>query len=324
MAYNKGNITNQDWCVFITHYLAHAQGVKHLSSNTLRRHKANLLEVIPRIKKWDKQTAYSLYLNHQQEPITINKKIEVICAFCDYLHEEHGIDTQIFKLALQKCKVKVNLKARDILTKEEVQKLIQTKHGVLFSTLYHTGARVQEALNLVWGDISFTEKYLVFRKTKNKQDRKVYIPDVLIKKLESCRGRANNSELVFNITQQAVNKALHSYNLQLGINKQLSSHIFRRSLINHLGNDGAPLPVIRSIVGHRSMDAITHYLQVSDIKTQKQVQDRHNPILSEFTSPKDWLDSEEKRLRERELTNINNIKHSITRDGNKLVYEVWF
>lgn len=72
------------------------------------------------------------------------------------------------------------------------------------------------------------------------------------------------------------------------------------------------------------MDAITHYLQIADINTQKQIQCRHNPILQEFATPKDWLDSEEKRLRERDLSKVPNLKHMVSREGNRLIYTVWF
>ncbi len=184
--------------------------------------------------------------------------------------------------------------------------------------------RIQEALNLTWGDISIDEGFVVYRRTKNKEDRKVYLPEILVDCLKSQYSPAMTKKLLFPITQQSVNRILHNYAVGLGINKNISSHVFRRSLITHLGNDGAPLPVIRSIVGHKSMDAITHYLQIADINTQKQIQNRHNPILQQYASPKDWLDSEERRLRERDLAKIPNLKHSVTRDGNELVYKVWF
>jgi len=311
-------------------YLAYCQNVLHLAPNTVRRYKSCLNLCLPRITELTKQCAYTLFQDNTQEAVTCNKKIEVIIGFLTWLKDEYNIDTTEFCHALAKCKIKHPTKhVKEVLTKEEVERLLaidlnaprpatEAKMCLIFSLLYYTGARISEVLNLTKDQVNVSEGFVMYCNTKNNEDRKVYVPQELVLNVSN---RGSPGCRIFDVSQQKVGQYLHKKLARLGIKKDVSTHVFRRTLINHLGNDGAPLPVIRSIVGHRSMDAISQYLTTADIKTQKQTQERYNPILSQHSSPKDWLDSEEKRIRERDLSQV---KHRITRTDTKLIYEVEF
>lgn len=50
----------------------------------------------------------------------------------------------------------------------------------------------------------------------------------------------------------------------------------------------------------------------------------NSAIIQHFESPKDFLDSEEARIKERNLSNVNKVKTRIVRKKNYLKYEIWF
>lgn len=321
------------WYVPVTHYLLYCRTVLRHSDGTLRRCEHCLKNHLLRVKSLDKENAYSLFSDYKGTDGTINKMISIITLYMRYLEEEHGLDTKEFVNALTKCRIRApQEQVREILTPEELRLILtpepnnqrDLKYSLVFSVQFHTGARVQEVLNLTWQNVNLTEKYVLYTKTKTKRDRKVSLPEYLCELLLNYSPSHKPSDLLFQVSQQKLNKYLKEKAERHGITKRVHSHIFRHSFISLMAHDNAPLSVITSMVGHKGMSTISQYLSVASVEKQRQIQDRHNPLLQQHNSPKDWLDSEEKRLRERDIDKVQNIKHSITRDGNKLIYEVWF
>ena len=136
----------------------------------------------------------------------------------------------------------------------------------LFSICRYTGCRVSEARQLRADDL--VGDYIVFRKstTKGKATRQVNIHP----KLKAVLGETGlpTTGYLFPgrgsgpITRQACDLALRKVCDRIGLEGH-STHSFRRTALTRLSNSKVPLRVIQEISGHKSLQELQRYLEVS-------------------------------------------------------------
>ena len=142
---------------------------------------------------------------------------------------------------------------------------------VLFSVCRFTGCRVSEVRQLQADDL--VNDCIVFRKTttKGQQTRQVPMHSEL-------QGVLAESELPTTgylfpgrgdapISRQACDKALRAACDRLGFDG-FSTHSFRRTALTRMSNAGVPLRVIQEISGHRSLQELQRYLEVTDAQVE--------------------------------------------------------
>lgn len=131
---------------------------------------------------------------------------------------------------------------------------INSRQKALFLLLGTTGCRIGEALSLKFNDVYSTPPYVIFRETKNNDDRQVPISNELYNLLISLphkndyvfsSGRGNRLE-----TQQ-VNIDLKVRAKKLKIKKRVWAHLFRHSYVTTMLEMGVDALDIAVIVGHK-------------------------------------------------------------------------
>lgn len=149
----------------------------------------------------------------------------------------------------------------------EVMADLSPKMRGLFSICRYTGCRVSEARQLRANDL--VGEYIVFRKatTKGKKGtRQLAIhPELKVVLGEMdlpatgylFPGRGSGP-----ITRQACDKALRIVCDRIGVEGH-STHSFRRTTLTRLSNGKVPLRVIQEISGHKSLQELQRYLEVS-------------------------------------------------------------
>ncbi len=162
----------------------------------------------------------------------------------------------------------------DIFSPEEVKRIAElkypykTRHGnnkeelnQKYKAIYYflgvTGCRITELLNLTWQD--FYSDYVIFRDTKNNDQRAVPLPPFVARLMMELPRR---SEYVFNARNlTTVNHDLKLRCSMLSIQKQqISNHIFRHSFVTTmLKRNQAGIAQIAKIVGHRSLESTQIY-----------------------------------------------------------------
>jgi len=132
----------------------------------------------------------------------------------------------VLKQNLNIPKPKRNKKIPEILTKEEIKKMIEVtnniKHKLILKVLYGCGLRVSEIINLKKEDINFKEGLIHIRLSKGKKDRFVKIPESLVNELfsycnlieggfifPSIRGGRLTKKTISKIVDNAAKKSLH-------------------------------------------------------------------------------------------------------------------
>jgi len=177
--------------------------------------------------------------------------------------------------------VKINRHGRaKILTQQEIQLVFaqgfdSERDKTLFGVCLFTAARIREACTLLTEDI-YTPKgqvrpRLIIRKVNTKgklATRSIPVIEDLRQLLTNYYpirgdvylfpGRSNG-----HLAEDSAARILREVCKQVGI-IGVSTHSFRRTALTQMSNAGIPLRVIQEISGHRNLEQLQKYLEVSD------------------------------------------------------------
>ncbi len=186
-----------------------------------------------------------------------------------------------------------------VLSKEEVEKLIKApdvndKLGIrdraIIETLYATGIRVSELVNLKKRDLIKSENVVrVFG--KGSKERIVPIGEIAIEWIERydssvrnvlMRNKVNGSDSLFlnfrggKISRISVWRMLQKYARDANIKKQIHPHTLRHTFATHLLEGGADIRAVQEMLGHSDIGTTQIYLHL-DRNYLKEVIDRYHP-----------------------------------------------
>ena len=228
-------------------------------------------------------------------PYTQARRISGLKSFFNFLVFENYIKTSPAELIESP---KLGRKIPEVLDIKEIE-LIMSKinltdfigyrNRAILETLYGSGLRVSELINLNISNI-FNNENLIKVIGKGKKERlvplgnysKQYI-NLYIKKYRSKlnispassdilflnrRGSKISREMIYLIIKDIVNTS--------GIKKSISPHTFRHSFATHLLENGADLKVIQVLMGHESITTTEIYTHL-DNKYLKKILMTHHP-----------------------------------------------
>ena len=172
------------------------------------------------------------------------------------------------------------------LSEEEIDKLLEVpdmtspsgiRDRAMLETMYASGLRVSELLNLKRGQINLNKGIInVFG--KGAKERKVpiaeYACDFIRKYINDVRNKSEykNSEYLFlNKSGEPLSriyffKQVRKYAELAGIEMTLSPHTLRHSFATHLLNHGAQLRMVQGMLGHTNIATTQIYTHVSSEK----------------------------------------------------------
>ena len=215
---------------------------------------------------------------------------------------------------------KAPIRAPDYLEPEEVQAilaqpdrstLIGQRDHTLLSVLYNTGARIQEALDLCAQAIRFEAPACVRLYGKGRKERISPLwPEtvVLLRSLLERTPRPANEPIFVNrygnpLSASGVRFKLAEYvraaerTVPTLARKHVTPHSFRHATAVHLVAAGVDVTVIRSWLGHVSLETTNHYAQ-ANLETKRKALERvekpktsSSPSWRRDQSVLDWLDT---------------------------------
>lgn len=198
------------------------------------------------------------------------RTISGIKAFFRFLLIEGVIETNPASLIESP---KIGLKLPEVLSISEIDRIIESidlskpdghRNKAIIETLYGSGLRVSELVNLRITDIHKSEGFVIVTGKGDKQ-RLVPVSDKALKEIEfysternrlpkisdkntiflNRRGARLSRVMIFNIIKDLAVKA--------GINKNISPHTFRHSFATHMIEAGADLRAVQEMLGHESI-----------------------------------------------------------------------
>jgi integrase/recombinase XerD len=183
---------------------------------------------------------------------------------------------------LQQLKIPVPKSLPDVLTREEVHRIItatRTPHNrTYFWTLYSLGLRMTEALFLQVGDIDGARRLVHVHRGKGAKDRYVPLPSRTLLLLRQYWATHRNARWLFPavgrdqhaastathpMPRRSVQGALRRVVQSLGLQKKVSLHTLRHSYATHLLEAGVNLRLIQQYLGHASLQTTTLYLHLT-------------------------------------------------------------
>ena len=195
---------------------------------------------------------------------------------------------------------KIGRKLPDTLNFDEIIKMFEVidlskpegiRNRAILETLYGSGLRVSELVNLQKSDLFAKEKIVRITGKGNKQRLvplgdfaldfiQTYLTEVQVyQKIQkgfenfvflNRNGKALTRNMIFLIVQKTAELA--------GIRKKVSPHTFRHSFATHLLENGADLRSIQVLLGHESITTTEIYTHI-DTRYLQQVMEKFHPRL---------------------------------------------
>lgn len=175
-----------------------------------------------------------------------------------------------------------------LLNAPDTDQLLGLRDRAMLETLYATGLRVSELVNLKVGEVSLDMGVL---RVMGKGNKERLVPlgeeslDWIKRYLGTARpllmdGRTSDSLFVTQraaaMTRQAFWYLIKRYALLAHIVKPLSPHVLRHAFATHLLNHGADLRVVQMLLGHADISTTQIYTHVARERL-KQLHAMHHP-----------------------------------------------
>jgi integrase/recombinase XerD len=173
-------------------------------------------------------------------------------------------------LAIERPKTRKRVVAR--LSREEERKLIahayrvQGTRGLLIKTLFQTGARVSEFVNITADEVFFEEQMILISKAKGGKSRYVPILPHLAQELRTHLGHRTTGYL-FETVQNAqysprrIQQIIKETAAEAKITKRVYPHLLRHSVAMTLLERGMPLEQIQKFLGHAKLETTQIYAE---------------------------------------------------------------
>jgi integrase/recombinase XerD len=191
--------------------------------------------------------------------------------------------------------------AEQVIAQPDIREPIGLRDRAILETLYSTGMRRMEVINLKLYDLDLDRGTLLIRQGKGKKDRFVPIGDRAVawlqKYIREARSQlaiepdtgtlflAHNGE---DIGRDMMTMTVRSYVLKAKVGKAGACHLFRHTMATLMLEGGADIRFIQEMLGHARLDTTQIYTQVS-IRLLKQIHSATHPAAALKHSPETAL-----------------------------------
>lgn len=178
---------------------------------------------------------------------------------------------------------KTGLRLPEVLSVKEIDRIIEAidlskaegqRNKAIIETLYGSGLRVSELINLELSKIYFVEGYMLVEGKGSKQ-RLVPLSPQSIRQIELWKVDRNlmkvkkgSEDVLFlnrrgaKLTRAMIFTIVKELAAMAGIRKNVSPHTFRHSFATHLLENGANLRAIQQLLGHESITTTELYTHI--------------------------------------------------------------
>jgi Site-specific recombinase XerD len=285
---------------YIDYFLNYLQTEKDAAKSTIHKYRADLERLFDYLQVTDineiNQNHLRDYLNYIRQTYnytssSIANKINILHHFFRFLHASGYINSNpAILIRSPRKKVKIPKVLNDI----ELEKLLKApdhnsdtrfkkyalRDKLIFTMFAYTGLRRTELINLNWNDINLGNKYLIVRKSKNKNQRIIPIHDKVLELLDkylSERLPLKNNALFIGRTDQRIhhNSLKNLFDRYIKIaglaGKGYTTHTLRHTFATRLLNKDVSLVNIKNLMGYSSLESTQIYLHVTGKELEESI-----------------------------------------------------
>lgn len=192
-----------------------------------------------------------------------------------------------------------------IINQPDTSKPTGIRDRAILETLYSTGIRRMELINLKLFDIDNDRGTVMVRQGKGRKDRMIPIGERALKWIEKYQSDVrpelstpNDDGILFlthlsdAFTPNRLTQMVRDYIDAADIGKRGSCHLFRHTMATLMLENGADVRFIQAMLGHVSLETTQIYTQVS-IRKLKDIHTATHPAKLERTKRIDWQDGDE-------------------------------
>ncbi|MCP4683072.1 MAG: site-specific tyrosine recombinase XerD [Desulfobacterales bacterium] len=274
-----------------------------LAENTIEAYSRDLLRFFRFLEKnnlapsdvsQDQTRQYTRTLAKTLSPTSVARNISAIKTFFRFLVSEGRIKSNPARLVESP---KLPLRLPEVISQEETERLlaqpdtanaIGLRDGAMLETLYATGLRVTELINLKMSNINLEAGYV---RTLGKGSKERIVPmgdkamTAIKEYLSNGRPRLSKkgiSPYLFlnsrgqNLSRQGFWKIIKKYGIKAGIKKKITPHGIRHAFATHLLDAGADLRSVQVMLGHADISTTQIYTHVSRERLKK-IHEKYHP-----------------------------------------------
>lgn len=206
------------------------------------------------------------------QPTTINKIITMLKIFFRYFHEEEETLPEDCTEEIKRVKVIKKLpRTIDHNTLNRLREVSSNniRNHAIIETLYCTGVRASELINIKIPDIRWDTKKIWISKGKGLKERFVYFNSICKEILkEYLETRTDNCSYLFMSARKQALSYSGLYHVTEEYSKLIGIHVtpimFRRLFATTLINKGVPIELIAKLLGHEKMETTKIYLELAE------------------------------------------------------------
>lgn len=260
--------------------------------------KKDILNYKAFLTSYDRKTALAQESQVRLNAYSINRMLSVLRSYVRYLIEMDFPVTVAPDMIKMLKTVKKNsqvaeldefVKLLQFPSSFEKNRLVGLRNRAMLETLFSTGMRISELINLKIKQIDKSGRIFVLG--KGKKERFVYLTPRAKEHLEAyLTTRTDDSPFAFipyrgqnsatrenKISPVYLQTTIKKYRELLDINLPISAHSLRHGFATYLAEAGANPAAIQVLLGHESLETTTRYVHASDSYAQK-AQKQFHPL----------------------------------------------
>ena len=225
---------------------------------------------------------YMLFLLNEKK-ISFSLQKQVISAIKFYFEKILRRETKKYYFEMPRSEKR---KLPIVLSKREVKiffsKINDQKKLAIFKTIYSSGLRLSELINLRISDIDSERMLINIRGGKGMKDRLTILSEDLLTILRPYFSKYKPKTWLFETSPnrqysaRAIQKMFHETFIRTGINKKATVHTLRHSFATHLLENGQDIRKIQRLLGHKNLKTTEIYTHI----TAKGLQEIKSPFDS--------------------------------------------
>ncbi|WP_227940096.1 tyrosine-type recombinase/integrase [Alkalihalobacillus deserti] len=246
----------------------HTLNAYRLQANLLVRH---FQDINPQSISTQGIKEYLASSSEGLKPSSLAHRVRFIRSFFRWLHEEGHITANP---AAKIKEPKVGKRIPKFLTEREIEHLregcLTSMEKALFEFMFSTGCRIGEIVSLNKNCINWESRSAIVR-GKGDKEREVYFNircEIWLKRY--IQERTDQDQAIF-VTERIPHRmsiaqmryVIKRISNRASMDKTIHPHQLRHSYATHLLNNGAPLDVIQSLLGHEKSETTRIYAQLS-------------------------------------------------------------